>query len=86
MTVIRHLFAAVLLIALVGQTFAADDQPQPPEDVFRYVIYDAGDAIEIDWAIDAGAYLYNSAFAFSAANPAVILGTPELPAGKVHRT
>lgn len=84
MTVIRHLFAAVLLIALVGQTFAADGQPQPPEDVFRYVIYDAGDAIEIDWAIDAGAYLYDSAFAFSAANPAVILGTPELPAGKVH--
>ena len=46
MTVIRNSFAAVILIALVSQAFAIDGRPPPPEDVFRYVLYDAGDAID----------------------------------------
>ncbi len=84
MTLIRNSIVAVILIAVFGQAHAAEGQPLPPQDVFRYVIFDAGDAIEIDWAINDGAYMYDSAFAFTAANPAVILGTPELPEGEVH--
>jgi len=84
MIVIRKTFAVALLIALLGQAHAAEGQPLPPQDVFRYVIFDAGDAIEIDWAINDGAYMYDSAFAFTAANPAVDLGTPELPEGAIH--
>ena len=84
MTLIRKLIVAVILTAVFGQAHAAEGQPLPPQDVFRYVIFDAGDAIEIDWAINDGAYMYDSAFAFTAANPAVILGTPELPEGEVH--
>jgi len=84
MTVIRKSFAVALLVALLGQVHAAEGQPLPPQDVFRYVIFDAGDAIEIDWAINDGAYMYDSAFAFTAANPTVILGTPELPEGEAH--
>ncbi len=86
MTVIRNLIVAVILTAVFGQVHAAEGQPLPPQDVFRYVIFDAGDAIEIDWAINDGAYMYDSAFAFTAANPAVILGTPELPEAKLTAT
>lgn len=84
MTLIRNSIIAVILVAVFGQAHAADNQPLPPQEVFRYVIFDAGDAIEIDWAINDGAYMYDSAFAFTAANPAVNLGTPELPEGEIH--
>ena len=78
----RLLLAATLLAPLLS--FAADDQPPRPEEVFRYVVFDAGDAIEIDWAVDDGFYMYQSAFGFESADPAIVLGEPELPEGKVY--
>jgi len=81
------LISRLLLVAtLVAPTlsFAADDQPPRPEEVFRYVAFDAGDAIEIDWAVDDGFYMYQSAFGFESADPAIVLGEPELPEGKVY--
>ncbi len=84
MTLIHKLFVAIagLLIALTSG--AADDRPLPPADVFRYVVYDAGDALEIDWAVEDGAYMYRDEFRFSTDIAAVTLGEPELPAGKIH--
>ena len=84
MTTIRNSFAAIILIALFAQAQNTGERPAPPEDVFRYVIFDAGDALEIDWAIDDGAYMYRSEFDFAVADPAVILGMPELPEGTIH--
>ena len=78
----RLLLVATLLVPLTS--IAADDQPPRPEEVFRYVVFDAGDAIEIDWAVDDGFYMYQSAFGFESANPAIVLGEPELPEGKVY--
>jgi len=78
----RLLLAATLVAPLLS--FAADDQPPRPEEVFRYVVFDAGDAIEIDWAVDDGFYMYQSAFGFESADPAIVLGEPELPEGKVY--
>ncbi len=81
------LIARLLLVAtLVAPmpTLAADDQPPRPEEVFRYAVFDAGDAIEIDWAVDDGFYMYQSAFGFESADPAIVLGKPELPEGKVY--
>ena len=52
-------------------------QPPRPEEVFRYAVYDAGDAIEIDWAVDDGFYMYRSAFGFESADPAIVLGEPD---------
>ena len=78
----RLLLAATLVAPL--SAIAADDQPPRPEEVFRYVVFDAGDAIEIDWAVDDGFYMYQSAFGFESADPAVVLGEPELPEGKVY--
>jgi thiol:disulfide interchange protein DsbD len=81
------LIARLLLVAtLVAPALAAaaDDPPPRPEEVFRYVVFDAGDAIEIDWAVDDGFYMYQSAFGFASSDPAVVLGEPELPEGKVY--
>ena len=78
----RLLLATTLLAPTL--CLAADDQPPRPEEVFRYVVFDAGDAIEIDWAVDDGFYMYQSAFGFESADPAIVLGEPELPEGKVY--
>jgi thiol:disulfide interchange protein DsbD len=82
-SLISRLLLAALLIAPVLAP-AAQDQPPRPEEVFHYVVFDAGDAIEIDWAVDDGFYMYQSAFGFESADPAIVLGAPELPQGKVY--
>jgi thiol:disulfide interchange protein DsbD len=76
----------LLLVTLLttGSTFAADDPPPPPQEVFRYVVFDAGDAFEMDWAVDDGFYMYQSAFGFDSGDAAVVLAEPELPEGKVY--
>jgi thiol:disulfide interchange protein DsbD len=81
------LISRLLLVAMLiapGFASAAQDQPPRPEEVFRYVVFDAGDALEIDWAVDDGFYMYRSAFGFESADPAIVLGEPELPEGKVY--
>jgi len=78
----RLLLAAILIAPVLAP--AAQDQPPRPEEVFHYVVFDAGDALEIDWAVDDGFYMYQSAFGFESADPAIVLGAPELPEGKVY--
>ena len=78
----RLLLVAMLIVPALAP--AAQDKPPRPEEVFHYVVVDAGDAIEIDWAVDDGFYMYQSAFGFESADPAIILGDPELPEGKVY--
>jgi thiol:disulfide interchange protein DsbD len=81
----RSLTAHLLIAAtLIGASAFAADRPPPPQEVFRYVVNDAGDAFEVDWAVDDGFYMYQSAFGFESANPAVVLGEPELPKGKIY--
>jgi thiol:disulfide interchange protein DsbD len=86
MKTFAYLARLLLVATLVAPmpALAADDQPPRPEEVFRYAVFDAGDAIEIDWAVDDGFYMYQSAFGFESADPAIVLGDPELPAGKVY--
>ena len=84
---LRPLIARLLLLATLltaAASHAADDPPPPPQEVFRYVVFDAGDAFEIDWAIEDGFYMYQSAFGFESGDAAVVLGEPELPEGKVY--
>lgn len=84
MSVIRISLAAVILTSLIGQAQAADDRPPPPQDIFHYAISDVGDAIEIDWDVEDGAYMYRDSFGFKTATPTIVFGEPELPEGKVH--
>jgi len=83
----RSLITRLLLLATplaATALHAADDRPPPPQDVFRYVVFDAGDAFEIDWAVDDGFYMYQSAFGFESGDASVVLGEPELPEGKIY--
>jgi len=73
---------AILLFGNLSQ--AASERPPPPEEAFRYVAFDAGDAFELDWAAIDGAYMYRDSFGFSVASASIQLGTPELPQGKIH--
>ena len=84
MTLIHKIFIALTSLVLLSAAHAADDGPAPPQEVFRYVIYDAGDALEIDWAVEDGAYMYGSEFAFSVDDAAITLGEAELPDGEIH--
>jgi thiol:disulfide interchange protein DsbD len=82
--VIRTSNILALLAVFIAGGAPAEDAPRPPQEVFRYAIFDAGDAFEIDWAIDDGAYLYRDTLGFESGNPAVVLGKPELPPGETH--
>ncbi|MDH4056765.1 MAG: protein-disulfide reductase DsbD N-terminal domain-containing protein, partial [Gammaproteobacteria bacterium] len=84
MTLIRNMIIAVVLVFPVAAVMAADDRPPPPQDVFHYVVNDAGGALEIDWAVKDGAYMYRDEFRFAVDDAAVVLGEAELPEGEVH--
>lgn len=84
MTLIQKVFTTFVLVWVAGILQAADDRPAPPQDVFHYVVSDVGDALEIDWAVEDGAYLYRDQFGFAVNDAAIILGKPELPEGEIH--
>jgi thiol:disulfide interchange protein DsbD len=77
-TLAHLIIATCLLVATNLQTPAHAEGA--PEDVFRYVIFDAGDALEIDWALDEGAFLYADELGFESGDPGVTLMAPEFPA------
>ena len=84
MTRFQRRLATLLLLLPAGVLLAASERPLPPQEVFHYAVADTGDAFEIDWAVNDGAYMYRDAFGFSVNDPSIILGAPELPEGKVH--
>jgi thiol:disulfide interchange protein DsbD len=84
MTLIRNTACAIALAMLTTAALADDDRPAPPQEVFRYVVNDSGDAFEFDWAVEDGAYMYRDEFRFAVDDASVVLGQVELPEGEVH--
>jgi thiol:disulfide interchange protein DsbD len=83
MTLIQKAF--ILIVALAASAVAvASDRPAPPQDIFHYVVSDAGDALEIDWAVEDGAYMYRDEFSFAVDDASLQLGEAELPDGELH--
>jgi thiol:disulfide interchange protein DsbD len=78
-----HLLLFVLLAAS-PLALSQDGEPQKPEEVFRYAVFDTGDALEVDWAIDEGYYLYRNKLAFESATQAVVFSEPRMPQGLPH--
>ena len=76
----------VLILAIVAgaAAVAQDELPLRPEEAFRYVAVDTGDAIEIDWAIEDGYYLYKKDLGFESRTPSVTLADVALPEGVDH--
>jgi thiol:disulfide interchange protein DsbD len=77
------LVGITLLVLEIGPAHA-QVKLLPSEDAFRFSAR-ALDArtVETSFAVADGYYLYRDKLRFSVAAPAVIVGTPELPAGKV---
>ena len=84
MTLIHKVISVLVMLVLTANILAADDYPAPPQDVFHYVIFDSGEALEIDWAVEDGAYMYRDEFDFAVNDAAIVLGEAELPDGEVH--
>jgi thiol:disulfide interchange protein DsbD len=77
----------LLLLLLVSSSplaLAQDEEPRKPEEVYRYVVFDTGDALEVDWAIDDGYYLYRNKLSFESATDGIKLAPARLPQGLPH--
>lgn len=72
-----------LLLAIVASA-QANDEPLRPEEAYRYVVSDTGDAIEVSWSIEDGYYLYRNKLGFESNTASVVLGEPRLPEGLPH--
>ncbi|MBT8087748.1 MAG: protein-disulfide reductase DsbD [Gammaproteobacteria bacterium] len=77
---IQKLLTTTLLLASIA-ALGADDEPLPVTDAFQYLVTDTGEALEIDWTIADGYYLYRKKLGFQSPTAAIELGEPELPQG-----
>ena len=75
---------AVIAAVSAGTVAAQDEEPLRPEVAYRYVAVDTGSAIEIDWAIEDGYYLYKNKLGFESDTPAIVFDDVELPQGLDH--
>ena len=75
---------ALLSLATVTLVQAQDEEPLRPEVAYRYAVSDTGDAIEVDWSIEDGYYLYRNKLGFESNTASVVLGEPKLPEGLPH--
>ena len=75
---------AALAFAAIAPVNAQDEEPLRPEEAYRYVVTDTGDAIEVDWGIEDGYYLYRDKLSFESGTAAVVLSEARLPEGLPH--
>ncbi len=78
------LITALLALLLSFTAFAQEEELLEPDKAFALTVtaLDA-DTIEARWDIAEGYYLYRSKFKFKSDNPAISLGEPSYPAGKI---
>jgi len=84
-TRILTLLGGLILIWPAASVFALGDEDiLHPEEAYRYAVTDTGDALEIDWAVEDGYYLYRQKMSYVSNTPGVVFGSAELPAGEIH--
>jgi thiol:disulfide interchange protein DsbD len=85
---VKRFFIGLLLLgfaALAAAQFKKDELLEP-EKAFRFSARALDGAVEIDFAIADGYYMYRDKFRFVAeGNPGVRLGAPQLPSGLRHK-
>ena len=84
MRIMSFLTPALLLLAATTAVAAQDEEPLRPEQAYRYAVADTGEALEVDWAIEEGYYLYRNKLGFESATTSIRLGEPVLPEGLPH--
>lgn len=70
------------LLALAPLVANADQQPLPPDQVYKLTATAAPGAITVHWDILKGYYLYKDKFRFVSHITGIKLGTAQLPAGE----
>jgi thiol:disulfide interchange protein DsbD len=81
---LRHCFLFLALLCGTSPVAAQQEDILRAEEAFRYVVADTGNALEIDWAIAEGYYLYRNKLAFESGTAGIALGDAELPQGRHH--
>ena len=85
--IMRNLTTTTLLLVLgllPGMAPAQEIVPLKPEEAFRYAAVDTGTAIEVDWALEDGYYLYQQKLSFASGSSDIVFGNIELPTGLHH--
>jgi thioredoxin:protein disulfide reductase len=89
---VKRFLIGLLLVAIAAQAQAQlsrllkSDDLLEPEKAFRFSARALDGAVEVQFAIAEGYYMYRDKFRFAAeGNPAVRLGRPEFPSGARHR-
>jgi len=83
---LNSIFAALLLALLLAESGASaqDEDVLHPEEAYRYAVADTGDAIEIDWVVEEGYYLYRNKMSYASNSDSVVFGEIVLPEGLHH--
>ncbi|MGB5622949.1 MAG: protein-disulfide reductase DsbD, partial [Gammaproteobacteria bacterium] len=63
---------------------AADPEPLPVGQAFRYQAEPGTDMVRLQWDVEEGYYLYRKRFAFDSLTPGITLGVPVFPEGEIH--
>jgi thioredoxin:protein disulfide reductase len=87
---VKRFLVALVWLSLAGpaaaQWFKKTDELLEPEKAFRFSARVLEGAVEVQFAIADGYYMYRDKFRFSSEdNPSVQLGTAELPRGARHK-
>ncbi|HEV2112354.1 MAG TPA: protein-disulfide reductase DsbD [Gammaproteobacteria bacterium] len=69
-------------LAFASSAAFADQEPLPPDQVYKLTATAAPGAITVHWDILKGYYLYKDKFRFTSHITGIKLGAPELPAGE----
>jgi thioredoxin:protein disulfide reductase len=74
----------LILAALVPSFASAEPQLMRAEQAFRYTAEMGAGEIVLQWDVEDGYYLYQQRFGFRSLDPAVELGEPQMPPGKLY--
>ena len=55
-----------------------------PYEAFKYTVENIGDAIQVNWTIEEGYYLYRNRISFGSGTNSIVIGNIDLPAGEQH--
>jgi thiol:disulfide interchange protein DsbD len=74
----------LLVMPLAQSSYAQDEDPLRPEVAYRYAAADTGDAIEIDWVVEDGYYLYRNKMSYLSGTDSIVFGAAQMPEGLEH--
>ncbi|MGB9429658.1 MAG: protein-disulfide reductase DsbD [Gammaproteobacteria bacterium] len=80
----KRLTLLLSLLALLPALVRADNQPLPPDQVYRLQVQPQNGVLMAHWDILPGYYLYKNKFQFISQSPGIVLDAAQFPAGENH--